>query len=381
MRHPIYLEDYIVALCDLSDISTPGITADNMIRLSKQDRSPVRRLTYQVKTKRLGLTASQVDLIKILTKKYRKQLAKWNIDATLALNAPILMPIREIERFKTLELRDNELWMRFNFNKDFIKLLESFSAQQGRFLWNPGLNSWIIYPSEANVKFAVEFARSNDFKITDEVISLYNLLTEFEKTHCILDFIPALTHEGNLINASEELQEYIQSKNFTYYEMCNTAWLNGYQITSEAETRLASELKRFGDDADILLQLIICRYTELDSNDFLRVAQKYCELTNSGPIILILKRSINLKPNTLDELMKRSDPVGKDEILYLKTEEILGEDLSIAENHLTGECALPIKDALVISDIDSGYWYWFNLTLNKIWNLKKSDESTATNKR
>jgi hypothetical protein len=365
MQHPIYLEDYIVALCDLSDFATLGVDAETMIRLGKRDRLPVRNLANQVKHKRLGLTDAQVILVRLLVDKYRKQLAKWKIDAALAQSASLFLPMRIADRYRTLECKDNMLQLRFNFDKELIDTLHDLSVyRQGKFNWIKSEGYWAIYPSEGNVEQVVEFAIKHDFTIDPPVRELYDRVKKFKAEHGIQEFMPMLCEDRSVVNASPALTEFVENSGQNFYRLYADSWLNSYEICDHARQRMRDLLKQHHDHS-ILYKLLGSRYVECSSPNYLRIAETFCKITGYGPVILVLNNTDpGLKPQSNETMC--DDP---SRVYYFNNVENFDLKLTV----------MPNNNALVVTDTEMLNWFWFDQTLNKIWYIKDQDAGTNSN--
>lgn len=361
IHHPIYLEDYIVCLCELSDIATPGVTAENMIRLSKFDRTPIRKLANQVKVRRLGFTHKQVDFVKLLLNKYCKQLTAKQISLTTIAQVPLFFPIRVVEQIKKLTLVDGMLHLEFNYNSADINLLRDFE-NQGRCRWAE--RYWEIYPSEHNFEFVMEFARRREFDISDEVCALHAQLTDFKAQHTAADFQIVLQADATIANAPDSLLEHLAEADITgIVRRCDNAYLYKYDISDAARYALLSYQSQLANTAywPDIYSALLNRTIWVTAPDYLELARQYCRMSGRGPVILLLTRPSMPSPPLLDLMLPVSDNMLPGIVYY-------AEVGSVYKTWPAGNLG---SNGLVITDTDQLDWLLLYCGTNKIWYIKK----------
>lgn len=367
LHHPIYLEDYIVCLCELSDIATPGVTVETMVRLSKFDRNPIRKIANQVKYRRIGLTLKQVDFVKLLLNKYRKQLTARRIKLDDLDQVPLLFAIRTVEHRRNLTLKDGMLCLEFNFNTEIIKEINEFD-HQGRCYWLSDQHRWEVYPSEANLKFIMDVATKHHFFIADEVCNLHEQLAQFTQQHTAKEFRIELQLDGTIKNAPTELLEHLAEKNITsLLQLCDNACVYKYDISSEVSRMVFNSQEHRKVAHQTAMWGAICGRTAfITFPDYIELAKEYCKLTGRGPIILAL----TCKPT--DEILSLTLPLSaitvQDAVYYVDIKAVACSFLNAASRWV---CDLPKSDALIITDTDQQDWYYLFRSLNKIWYVDK----------
>lgn len=360
MKHPIYLEDYIVYLHNLSDISVPGITVENMIRLSRFDRAPIRNLALQVKVRRLGFTAKQVDLARLLVTKYRKQLSKWNVTIDNLDSVPLLFQIREVEQIKhVIQASDGYLHLAFNFNQELINELEANKGKQGKFSWSKESHSWVIYPSEHNLDFVMCFAKKHNFAIGAEVCELHSKLEKFKSQTTEEMFAPILQADCTFKNVATELTDHLAEKDITgLIKLCDRSWLYNYKLPLNTTRELYRLLQNYPDPG-MLFSLMISRTVKMHRDNYIDTAKTYCQLTGKGPVIVITdpwpRATI-----TLDEGIA----VDSEHVYHYTCNSgggMFGVSLPI----------IPTENALIITDNSNLDWHLLFNTTNNIWYINK----------
>lgn len=365
MKHPIYLEDYIVYLHNLSDISVPGVTVENMIRLSRFDRAPIRNLALQVKVRRLGLTAKQVDLARLLVTKYRKQLSKWNVTIDNLDSAPLLFQIREVEQIKhVIQASDGYLHLAFNFNQELINELEANKGKQGKFSWSKESHSWVIYPSEHNLDFVMCFAKKHNFAVGAEVCELYNNLEKFKSDTTEEMFAPILQADGTFKNVTAELTDHLAEKDITgLIKLCDRSWLYNYKLPLNTTRELYRLLQNYPDPG-MLFSLMISRTVKMHRDNYIDTAKTYCQLTGKGPVIVI----IDPPPRATITL---------DEGIAVDSEHVYHYTCNSRGGMFGVSLPIPTENALIITDNSNLDWHLLFNTTNNIWYINKE---TSANK-
>ena len=368
MKHPVYLEDYIVCLCDLSDIATPNVTAENMVRLSKYDRAPIRKLATQVQIKRLGLTLAQADMVRILVKKYQKQLAKWKVDVSKLDLAPCLLPHRKVKQERRLYLEDGMLKLKFNYDRDLINKMHGYKNNQGRFYWDREQEAWIIYPSEGNVEFAVDFCIEHKFAVDQAAQVLYDRLKQYKREHSLRDITPLLMPDRSIINAHPDLVAHVAEQNYSFYQLCDNAWRYEYSLDQDTIKLLTHQLAgEFSYDASIMAKLFTYRFVLHETPDYLSIARDYCKLTNKRMFLFLEGALPGFKRLSLDDVLNPTTIDATHQDCYVSN---YGRS---ADSFIKQLAKLSRESALVVTDTDGLDWYWFNYSVNKIWHIKETN--------
>ena len=203
MRHPVYLEDFLLALNRLS-LFIPPADHKNYIKLGTQDKPVVRSFASQIE-KGQGLTMKQIELIKILVAKYKRSLIAFNIDSMLAISAPLKYPIRKVEYIKKIYVEGTWIILKFPFNVDLIRKLQEFAKNShGAFFWNNKFKRWEIAYTEYNVflifNIMVDF---EGFEIDEELLEYYEKILEIKNQPYRIE----MQIDGIIKNGSPYLQE------------------------------------------------------------------------------------------------------------------------------------------------------------------------------
>ena len=205
-----FVEDYLELLAGYEPNNTPLFnTSPYTFSLARYDVNIVENMANSTIWNQTALTDRQGELAVKLILKYRKQFAKVNIDITPVENPQWRLPLRKINRNKTLWTEDESIRIRFPFDQQLIEQLRKFrDDSQGTAKWNADGKYWQFGVTEYNVNWLTTWAQTNQFDIDPVVIELFNSILDCEQIPYEIKLIK--TAEGYTVtNAANSLLEYI----------------------------------------------------------------------------------------------------------------------------------------------------------------------------
>jgi hypothetical protein len=280
---------------------------------------------------------------------------------------PLLFAIRTIEQRRSLTLVDGMLSLEFNFNSEYIRIIQEF-VNEGRCQWSADEHRWKIYPSECNLDFFMDFATKHNFFMADEVCDLHRQLVQFKQQHDMPEFSIELRPDGTIKNAAPELVNYLAENNVTdLMQLCDNAYLYKYDISSEL-SRLIYHMHEHRSMADqtTMWGAICSRTMPVSAQGYLALAQEYCKLVGRGPIILVLTERPDQQ--ILDLATPVSADMKQDAVYYICPERGHRGGLFGVPGCLQ---LVPQSQALIITDTDQLDWHFMFRSMNKIWYIKK----------
>lgn len=208
-----HVEDYIEVIAGLRDPNTLKPAGlgwfSPIINLARYDISVLNSMSEHTYNGG-ALTERQSELATKLVSKYRRQLAAIGIDSNIESRVSFRRPFRVLDERKDIELVEQEMHIRFPYNKEMIEDIKKFAeVSQGRCAWDRDNKVWKVALTEFNLNWALSWGTKNKFQIDPQCQILFEEICCVEKT----EFSIRLTVEhGRLMlkNASESLQEYIK---------------------------------------------------------------------------------------------------------------------------------------------------------------------------
>lgn len=295
MKHPKYAEDYAVCLRNLSILTTPGITHQNMLRLSRFDRKVVSDLAEQVQHKRVALTSSQYDLLKTLVKKYTKQLKKHGIDCADIDSAKLLFPLREIDKEQSVSISGEHLIVKFPYNPRFITELRTLKQGNGSFRFDSDSQRkfWKIALTEPHIEGIYKFAKAFGFEVSTELEECYQSLQLFRKVNS--NYSIKLMQDGCITHAAPSLLEYLQQQGINnLWAKADRSMLCNYSVDNAVwETLMRDANQQFAEHYIRLAQEkhIVAAIDSVEAA--LTIALGYCELTKRTPLVIVSHETIH----------------------------------------------------------------------------------------
>ena len=276
------VEDYLEYLGGYEVGLTALITPHSVNRISLA-RYDIAIVNSMASTTVFGtaLTDKQAELAVKLILKYRRQFAKMGIDVS-----PVELPVfrmapRKMDRTKAVWLTDDSIAVKFPYDNDLIKELQSFREEsQGKAWYDRDKKLWNLAITEYNVNWTVTWSDTNGFEIDNEVREIFYQILECEQQL----FEIKLVQQGDcyvITNAADSLVEYINDHAGGFgldnlVKLVDHAGLCGYAIDDSVKVSSLA-LRYIGGKHTIHVE---------PSEDNLNMIFDYAEITNRYPICI-----------------------------------------------------------------------------------------------
>ena len=254
------VEDYLEVISGKRDIAGVVVTHAWMgpqfspvINLARYDTQFLDNVT-DATLGNIALTDRQADLGLRLIFKYQRQLAAKGISIEPMAAPRYRIPLRYLDRTKRCYLEDNQLVLRFPYDaKSIQEFRDLLKSRQGAAAFNKETKSWHIDLSEYNVNFAVAWAKSKQFEISDELEDLMNQIIQVEQEEFSI-CLDRVQGKLELRNAAPSLLEYLDNLglDLTDDHLVKLADLSstlGYEVSAqvwqEVENIVGSDLVPF----------------------------------------------------------------------------------------------------------------------------------------
>lgn len=284
-----HVEDYLELLAGYYPTSTIGITLTAVtpklldIHLARYDVAIVESMANHTM---IGgsLTDKQADLTVALILKYRRQFARAGIDVTPVENPVYRLPIRTINRSKKLWIENDNIFLRFPYDKKLISDLNEFKkSSQGHAVYKNMDKVWEFGVTESNISWLVTWSALNNIDVDSEISRLFELILEAEKEPYEIKLVK--TPDGvEITNAADSLIEYI-NENLGGINLDNLASLIdyagvfGYTIDDAvlqcAKEKYSSALLLFGEERQIQVTPSIDSHAMDTILDYAEAANRY----------------------------------------------------------------------------------------------------------
>ena len=233
-----YVEDYLEYLGGYEVGLTALITPQSVNRISLA-RYDIAIVNSMASTTVFGtaLTDKQAELAVKLVLKYRRQFAKMGIDVAPVESPVFRMLPRKMDRTKAVWLDGDHIVVKFPYDNDLIKELQSFREEsQGRAWYDRDKKLWNLAITEYNVNWIMSWAQTRAFEIDHQVQELLAKVLECEQQLYEIKLVQQ--SDGYAItNASTSLSEYIEQRGGfgrdNLVKLIDLAGLCGYDIADE----------------------------------------------------------------------------------------------------------------------------------------------------
>lgn len=296
-----FVEDYLEVLAGFREITdrghSPGLSinfcinkASGPIALARYDVSVIYNMANSTVLGK-SLTDKQADLAVRLIDKYKKQFASKSVNVAPTVQAPVFrMPLRTVDREKSIFIRDNQIILKFPYDKTLVNIVSSASKEsKGSFKFDHDLKEWQMAITEYNVNWVTNLAH-HGFTVDPELNKLMQLILDCEQQPYKIE----LTRTANdflITNAEPELVNYVQNNiggfgHDNLIKLVDFSGVLGYTVHQTIE----DEIKRLNSNP-IVLEFFLnkcCHYIRDDftSNgyDVLHPLIEYASLSNRWPI-------------------------------------------------------------------------------------------------
>jgi hypothetical protein len=327
-----YIEDYLEVLSGFREITdrghSPGLSINycttipipsGLFSLARYDVSVVYNMANSTILGK-ALTDKQAELAIRLIKTYQRQFANKGVNVTPSVQNPkFRLPLRTIDREKRIYIRDNQIILKFPYDKILVSTISSAAKEsKGTFKFDHNTKEWCLAITEYNVNWVTNFSQSG-FTVDPAINSLMQLILTCEQTPYKIELI----RHGNsflITNAELSLTQYIDA-NIGGFE-CNNliklvdfSGILGYTV-HESVQRSVSALTKNSIVLDVLLNRS-CHYVrnnfDSDGADVLELLKEYATLSNRWPIYIHEPDSLGYLKKTIktffkpDEILELSD--------------------------------------------------------------------------
>jgi hypothetical protein len=277
-----YVEDYLEYLGGYEVSLTALLTPQSVNRISLA-RYDIAIVNSMASTTVFGtaLTDKQAELAVKLILKYRRQFAKLGIDVSPIETPVFRMAPRKMDRTKAVWLDDDHIVVKFPYDNDLIKELQSFREEsQGKAWYDRDKKLWNLAITEYNVNWIVPWGNSNGFEIDNHVREIFYQVLECEQQPFEIKLVQQA--DGYAItNAANSLIEYINNHAGGFgldnlVKLIDHAGLCGYTIDDAVKVPSLA-LRYIGGKHAVHLE---------PSEDNLNMIFDYAEITDRYPICI-----------------------------------------------------------------------------------------------
>ena len=275
-----------------------------------------------------ALTDKQSELVVKLVLKYRKQFAKNNIDVSPVEHPQFRLPIRKIDRSKTVKLINDSMAIRFPYDTKLINEIQEVKGiSQGSVRFERDTKTWYFGITEYNVNWVITWAQAYGFDIDQKILTLLDQIIECEKHPYKIELIKQ-NNEYTVTNAPSSLLEYLDQhgglNTGNIVKLIDHSGICGYQvdqkILQQATKQYGQSLSEIGEKHSIHIK---------PSPKNLNMIFDYAELTDRYPICIYNPTLFDINLNRFDEKdIVRFDRNGK-----TKTSEYNPYDVKIIYAH------------------------------------------------
>jgi len=293
-----YVEDYLELLAGYEPnnllnqftYSLPG----KIVKLARYDISVVENMANNT-IWGTALTDRQAELAVKLILKYRRQFAAKGIDVSPVETPTFRIPIRKIDRTKSIILDQDLVKIRFPYDQKYIDAMQNLQKQnKGLVTFDRHSKTWQSRITEYTINYLVAWGEANDFAICDGVRSLMNIIDACGQTSYEIKLVT--TDQGFAItNAAKSLVDYVDNHigGFAHdnvIKLVDHAGLLGYTVDDSILAQVPGFLTQIGPNHSTHLSPT--------SENFERILD-YAKLTNRYPICIYEPGAIGVN-STID---------------------------------------------------------------------------------
>lgn len=283
-----HVEDYLELLAGYTT-SHLFLKGSISFKLARYDISIVSNMASSTSFGQ-ALTDRQAELTVKLIKKYRRQFANQGVDISPIENPTFRLPLRTVERIKTVKLINDEIQVKFLYDRSLIDSLQEYrDHSQGKVYFSRNDKIWHLALTEGNVSWIVPWADDLKFEIDPKITDLY---TDIEKSRNILYEIKLMKGQDHyyIHNGEQSLIDYINNNlggfGFdNWLTLIDNASVFGYAVDDlvfcdsniDISADLRSALEYLGTKRDSVV---------IPNPTMLNWIFDYAELTNRYPICI-----------------------------------------------------------------------------------------------
>ena len=274
-----FVEDYLEFMSGKVYLSSTSL-----VRLARYDTNILNSLANQT-MQGTALTDRQAELAITMISKYHRQLLKLGIDTAHHITNPVYrLPLRVVNRNKTVELINNRIIVKFPFSPSVVDQISTYSKNSpGKVEFNKTARHWEIAITEPNMQWVEDFANESSFEISDDFNALMEEINKCDQS----DYAIRLQNRNGSLsidNAPASLVDYINTS-LGGFEIDNLltlvdhAAVIGYTTEQSLINAVTSNVKVVDD---LLLGREI-NITTVTGDEILDIF-KYAELVNRWPV-------------------------------------------------------------------------------------------------
>ena len=281
-----YVEDYLEFLggYEIGPSSLIWPTVSDRISLARYDVQIVGNMSSTT-VFGTALTDKQADLAVKLILKYRRQFLKYGVDVTPVENPVFRVPLRKINRTKTIQLDGDMMALRFPYDNQMINEIQEFRGlSQGRAKFDRDTKVWYLGVTEYNVNWIVTWGDGYGFTIDQAIRDLLSKIVDCEKTPYKIELVKD-DKKYKITNAPKSLVAYIKQQggfgHSNLVKLIDCAGMCGYdineEVVEEVVARYGTALHEIGGKHSIHIT---------PSPENLNMIFDYAELTDRYPICI-----------------------------------------------------------------------------------------------
>lgn len=305
-----YIEDYIEVLGGYLGIKGKDMTYS----LARYDVQIVHSLAEQT-NKGIGYTDRQALLAHKLVVKYKKQFAKHHLDIGFHEdNGHFRLPVRFVDRGKTIRLNDGIIEVRFPYSTEMIDYLrETGKNIPGHIHFDKDKKAWLCTITEPRLLWLEQLANKYNFDISVELENYINQVKDCKTTP--YQIVLVKNESGYSIeNASDSLTNYVVENlggfgDENVLRLIDNSSILGYQVSDEIRNVVKQEFNF--NQQTLLGEREI--HLPITNNSALSDIVEYAGITNRWPIYVFENNDVSdvrIKPI----LSKHFSP---DDVLYV----------------------------------------------------------------
>jgi len=306
-----HIEDYIEALAGFVKIQG---TVTNF-SLARYDVQIVASFADQT-TQGIGYTDKQALLAHKLVVKYKKQFLKYDIDIGMhERNGHYRMPVRIVDRTKSVKLVNGKLQIRFPYDSKLIDhLKESGKNIHGEMKFDKETKVWLMAVTEPRLLWAKDFIDKYQFDVDPSVIDLIKEI-DIEKQNPPFEFkLERVDGSLKILNGEQSLIDYIETNlggfcDENLVKLIDYSSVLGYTVDND----LIELLKHLNENQ---IRLLTNRQSHIPLSDSgIKDVIDYAAITNRWPIYVF--ETVDVSQGKIIEFLKNSFTA--DELLEVGT--------------------------------------------------------------
>lgn len=310
-----YVEDYLEVLGGYRQITASGRSpgpasvfgmSPGPVSLARYDVGIVQSMASHT-VNNGSLTDRQSELVVKIIGKYQRQFRNLGVDVTdIVANPRYRFPIRVVDRTKSISIENNQILVRFPYDKTIIGHLGTAAKENhGSCTFDRENKFWLLGLTTYNVNWAVTMAKEYGFALDSTLLGFMQSINQIEQSGYKIELRFAANNELEITNAAPSLIDYI-TKHLGGLNVNNLVKLIDYApiLGYTVHTRLLESLEQQNDELTLsLLKHRQSHYARMDAQSsgihFLLAVKKYADSVNRYPIYVYEADASNRLKDTL----------------------------------------------------------------------------------